>query len=139
MAVLNTGRPYNSGIDANNYPTLTAVSGTVGTADTAGTAEIIAIGGNPTTGALYVQDLSGATGTTTVQMVSGTLNVGTVVIPELSILIRDEEARRKQEINYTVMTEEEFSFRKKRVDPFITSIIYGSRVMLIGDEEHLLS
>ena len=67
------------------------------------------------------------------------LVVGTVVIPELSILIRDEEARRKQEINYTVMTEEEFSFRKKRVDPFITSIIYGSRVMLIGDEEHLLS
>ena len=66
MAVLNTGRPYNSGIDANNYPTLTAVSGTVGTADTAGTAEIFAIGGNPTTGALYVQDLSGAAGTTNV-------------------------------------------------------------------------
>ena len=84
MAVLNTGRPYNSGIDANNYPTLTALSGTVGTADTAGTAEIIAIGGNPTTGALYVQDLSGAAGTTTVQMVSGTLNVGTVVVSSSS-------------------------------------------------------
>ena len=67
------------------------------------------------------------------------LVVGTVVIPELSVLIRNEEAIRKQEINYTVMTEEEFSFRKKRMDPFITSIIYGSRVMLIGDEEHLLS
>ncbi len=67
------------------------------------------------------------------------LVVGTVVIPELSIIIREEENNRKHEINYTVMTEEEFNFRKKRMDPFITSIIYGSRVMLIGDEEQLLS
>lgn len=67
------------------------------------------------------------------------LVVGTVVIPELTVLIRQEEARRKHEINYTVMTEEEFNFRKKRRDPFITSVIYGSRVMLIGDEELLLA
>lgn len=67
------------------------------------------------------------------------LVVGTVVIPEISLVIRAEEARRKHEINYTVMTEEEFAFRKKRRDPFITSIIYGSRVMLIGDEELLLA
>lgn len=67
------------------------------------------------------------------------LVVGTVVIPELSLLIKEEEARRKHEINYTVMTEEEFNFRKKRRDPFITSVIYGSRVMLIGDEELLLA
>lgn len=66
------------------------------------------------------------------------LVVGTVVIPELSLLIRGEEERRKHEINYTVMTEDEFNFRKRRRDPFITSIIYGSRVMLIGDEEQLL-
>lgn len=84
MATRQTGNPYNAGIDANNYPTLTALSGTAGTADTAGTAEIIAIGGNPTTGALYVQDLSGVSGTTTVQMVSGTLNVGTVVVSSSS-------------------------------------------------------
>ena len=63
------------------------------------------------------------------------LVVGTVVVPELSVLIRAEEAKRQHEINYTVMTEEEFSFRKKRRDPFITSIIYSSRVMLLGDEE----
>ena len=67
------------------------------------------------------------------------LVVGTIVIPELSLLIRGEEERRKHEINYTVMTEEEFNFRKKRRDPFITSVIYGSRVMLIGDEELLLA
>lgn len=67
------------------------------------------------------------------------LVVGTVVLPELALLVRQEEEKRKKEINYTVMSEEEFSFRKKRRDPFITSIIYGSRVMLIGDEEIMLA
>lgn len=66
------------------------------------------------------------------------LVVGTVVLPELSLIVKQEEARRKQEINYTVMTEEEFIFRKKRRDPFIASVIQGSRIMLIGDEEALL-
>lgn len=67
------------------------------------------------------------------------LIVGTIVIPELTLVVKQEEARRGEEINYTVMTEEEFVFRKKRLDPFITSIISGSRVMLIGDEESMLS
>ncbi len=67
------------------------------------------------------------------------LVVGTVVLPELTLLVRNEELRKNQEINYTVMTEEEFNFRKRRNDPFITSIIYGSRVMLIGDEISILT
>ncbi len=67
------------------------------------------------------------------------LIVGTVVLPELSLVVKQEETKRGEEINYTVMTEEEFIFRKKRLDPFITSVISGSRVMLIGDEETLLS
>lgn len=65
--------------------------------------------------------------------------VGTVVLPELAILIRDEEKRLGREINYTVMTEEEFSFRKKKRDPFILSVLSGSRVMLYGDEESMLA
>ena len=67
------------------------------------------------------------------------LVVGTVVLPELTLLIRQEEAKTKHEINYTVMTEEEFSFRKKRRDPFIASIIFGSRCMLLGDEEAMIA
>jgi len=66
------------------------------------------------------------------------LIVGTVVLPELTLLIRAEEKRLNTEINYTVMSEEEFDFRKKRRDPFILSILAGSRVMLIGDEESML-
>jgi len=65
------------------------------------------------------------------------LIVGTVVLPELALIVKTEENRRKKEINYTVMTEEEFVFRKRRQDPFIFSVISGSRVMLIGDEESL--
>lgn len=65
--------------------------------------------------------------------------VGTIVLPELAILIRDEEKRLGREINYTVMTEEEFSFRKKKRDPFILSVLTGSRIMLLGDEESMLS
>lgn len=67
------------------------------------------------------------------------LVVGTVVLPELALLIREEEKKRNAEINYTVMTEDEFGFRKKKRDPFILSILSGSRVMLIGDEEQMLS
>ena len=66
------------------------------------------------------------------------LIIGEVVLPELALLIRAEEARRGEEINYTVMTEEEFAFRKKRRDPFIISILQGARVMVIGDEEELI-
>jgi len=65
--------------------------------------------------------------------------VGTIVLPELALLIRDEEKRLGREINYTVMTEEEFSFRKKKRDPFILSVLTGSRVMLFGDEESMLA
>lgn len=67
------------------------------------------------------------------------LVVGTVVLPELAQLVRAEEAVRGREINYTVMTEEEYNFRKRRRDPFILDVIFGSRVMVIGDEEDLLS
>src|SRR5258708_15788550 len=67
------------------------------------------------------------------------LIVGTVVLPELSLLVRDEEKRLNTEINYTVMTEDEFGFRKKKSDPFVLAILHGSRVMLIGDEESMLS
>jgi hypothetical protein len=67
------------------------------------------------------------------------LFVGTVVLPELALIIKNEERRLGSEINYTIMSEEEFDFRKKRTDPFILAILTGSRVMLIGDEETLLA
>ncbi len=67
------------------------------------------------------------------------LIVGTIVLPEIAVLVRNEEARLATEINYTVMTEEEFDFRKSRNDPFIHAVLAGSRIMLIGDEEAMLT
>ena len=67
------------------------------------------------------------------------LIVGNVVLPELALLVREEEKRQNAEINYTVMSDEEFDYRKKKRDPFIMTILSGSRVMLLGDEEAMLS
>lgn len=64
--------------------------------------------------------------------------VGTIVLPELGAIIREEEARRDREINFTPMTEEEFNFRKNRRDPFIMGILAKPRMMLIGDEEEMV-
>lgn len=66
------------------------------------------------------------------------LIVGNIVLPELAALIRKEELDRNKEINYTVMSREEYLFRKKRRDPFLLSILYSSRVMIMGDEEDLV-
>jgi len=66
------------------------------------------------------------------------LVVGEVVLPELATIIRVEESKRGKEINYTVMSKEEFEFRKKRRDPFILGILSKSRVMVIGNEEELV-
>lgn len=64
--------------------------------------------------------------------------VGTVVLPELGAIVREEEARRNREINFTPMTEEEFAFRKNRRDPFVMGVLSKPRVMLIGDEEEMV-
>lgn len=66
------------------------------------------------------------------------LMVGEVVLPELAAIVRAEEAKRETEINYTVMTKEEFEFRKRRRDPFLVGILSGARVMIIGEEEDLV-
>lgn len=65
--------------------------------------------------------------------------IGEIVLPELASLVRAEEARRGREIFFTVMSKEEFDFKKKRRDPFILNILLGGRVMILGDEEDLVS
>ena len=75
----------------------------------------------------------------TTRLLGNVLVVGTIVLPELALLVRNEERRTNTEINYTAMTEDELEFRKKKSDPFIYKILSGSRTMLIGDEESMLS
>lgn len=66
------------------------------------------------------------------------LIVGNIVLPELAALIKIEEARREQPINYTPMTDEELKFRRSRRDPFLLGILTNSRFMIVGNEEDLV-
>ena len=81
-----TATQHNAAIDAQKMPTTTFVSGTVGTADTTGTAEIVRGAANPTTGAQYVHILGTSVevggGGSVVNIATGTLQtsgLGTVV------------------------------------------------------------
>ncbi len=66
------------------------------------------------------------------------LIIGSVILPEIGALIREEETKIGREINYTVMEANEFSFRKKNKDPFLTKILGESRVMIFGDEQEMV-
>ncbi|PIP14779.1 hypothetical protein COW98_05210 [Candidatus Roizmanbacteria bacterium CG22_combo_CG10-13_8_21_14_all_35_9] len=66
------------------------------------------------------------------------LVVGVVVIPEVESIIKEGEKIFGRAINYTVMTEDEFVFRKKNNDPFIWRFLKQPKVMLVGFEEDLV-
>lgn len=67
------------------------------------------------------------------------LVVGQVVLPELQSLVADEQAKKSNEINYSFMDEAEFQFRVKRRDPFILRVLTQPKIMLLGEEEEMLS
>lgn len=67
------------------------------------------------------------------------LVVGQIVLPELQSIVADEQAKRENEINYSFMDEAEFQFRMRRRDPFILKVITQPKIMLIGEEDELLS
>lgn len=66
------------------------------------------------------------------------LIVGQIVLPQLSVIVRTFEGKSGREVNYTVMTEEELDYRKSHRDPFVQSILHGTRIMLIGQETELV-
>ena len=66
------------------------------------------------------------------------LIVGTVVTPEVSSIVSQAEKTFIQEINFTVMNEDEFNFRKRNNDPFIWRFLKQAKVILIGTEEELM-
>lgn len=62
------------------------------------------------------------------------LLIGDIQLPELSVLVREEETARGMAINYTPMTEDEVKFRRTRRDPFLLSILNQSRVVISGSD-----
>jgi hypothetical protein len=63
------------------------------------------------------------------------LVIGDIVMAELTDIVKEEEQTVGREINYAVFSRDEFEFRKQRRDPFIMDVLYGTRVMVIGDED----
>lgn len=66
------------------------------------------------------------------------LFVGVIVVPEVVDIVSQAEKGFGKEINYTVMNEEEFSFRKKNNDPFIWRFLKQPKIMIVGNEDDLL-
>lgn len=67
------------------------------------------------------------------------LIIGTVVANEIVELIKKSQEEFPYEINYTIMTKEEFSFRKKNKDPFIWHFLNQPKIMVIGQESQLMA
>lgn len=65
------------------------------------------------------------------------LMVGIIVVAEVEAIIAETEKNFGRSINYTVMTEDEFVFRKKNNDPFIWRFLKQPKIMLVGVEEEL--
>lgn len=65
------------------------------------------------------------------------LLVGTVDLTHLKQIIHKAEEQLGKEINYSVMSEEELIFRKKRRDPFILGVLAQPQILLIGGELEL--
>jgi len=61
--------------------------------------------------------------------------VGALNLDVLKRVITVGEREMGVEINYSVMSEEDFTFRKRKNDHFISKVLTQSRTMLIGDEE----
>jgi hypothetical protein len=65
--------------------------------------------------------------------------IGQVNLTELGPIVERAEKQIGKEINYTVLKNSEFQLQKKRRDAFITELMFGSKIMLLGDEEEFLS
>lgn len=66
------------------------------------------------------------------------LFVGIMVLPEIEGIMLTAKSELGFDINYTVMTDEEFVYRKKNNDPFIGKFLKQPKVMIVGQEDELL-
>ena len=65
--------------------------------------------------------------------------IGNIKMDLIAKLIKTSEEELGREIRYTVLSEDDFIFRKKKRDSFTLNIINRRNILLIGDEDLLLS
>jgi len=61
--------------------------------------------------------------------------VGTIKLDVLGEIVERHQRKIGSEINYSVLSPEDFEFRKRKNDQFIMKMMAQSRTMLVGDEE----
>lgn len=67
------------------------------------------------------------------------LIVGNINMDGITGIIKEAEKELKKEINYTILSEEQFDLQKRRKDNFLMNILNSEKVVLIGKENDLLS
>ncbi|MBN1618054.1 hypothetical protein JW887_01775 [Candidatus Dojkabacteria bacterium] len=67
------------------------------------------------------------------------LFVGNINLKGVATTIKSAEKIVNREIRYTVMTTEEFEFRKKKRDSFVENIVNKHKIMVIGDENQFMT
>lgn len=67
------------------------------------------------------------------------LVVGDINLNQLSSIVKGAETEIEREVGYTVLTEDDFEFRKKKRDSFIVNILNKHKIMLVGDENRFLA
>ncbi len=58
--------------------------------------------------------------------------VGSVILPELEYVLKQEEVSQKREINFMLMTESEFHLRQNRRDPALVDFFLALPTAIIG-------
>lgn len=65
--------------------------------------------------------------------------VGKIKMNETAKIIKNCESFLGREVRYTILSDEDFQFRKKKRDSFTLNIIHRRHILLIGDEDILLA
>lgn len=66
------------------------------------------------------------------------LLVGNITMDLITQIVREAELEIGREINYTILSEDQFALQKKRKDGLLADILLRPKTILIGDEESML-
>lgn len=67
------------------------------------------------------------------------LIIGDAVLPEVGKMVREEEAKLGREINYTLLSEEDFKLRKRNRDSFVLHVLLDNYLLILGQEADFAS
>jgi predicted transcriptional regulator len=65
--------------------------------------------------------------------------IGKAHMEQVAKIIKEAEKEEGREIRYTVLSKEDFDFRKKKRDEFTLNIIHRRHILLIGNEDTILA